>query len=95
MANGEHLCFVVSSFHIEVGLTCPVLEVVPASPGENSSSVFWNDPDVTGWDGSNLTSTAKSGDVFEIGTYNVTYDQWFGVNNLQLTCSFNVSVVGK
>ncbi|XP_033630594.1 uncharacterized protein LOC117292594 [Asterias rubens] len=79
----------------EVGLTCPVLEVVPASPGENSSSVFWNDPDVTGWGGSNLTSTAKSGDVFEIGTYNVTYDQWFGVNNLQLTCSFNFSVVGQ
>ncbi|XP_033630027.1 adhesion G-protein coupled receptor G4-like isoform X2 [Asterias rubens] len=79
----------------EVGLTCPVLEVVPASPGENSSSVFWKDPDVTGWDGSNFTSTAKSGDVFEIGTRNVTYDQWFGVNNLQLTCSFNVSVVGQ
>ncbi|XP_071788134.1 uncharacterized protein [Asterias amurensis] len=79
----------------EVGLTCPVLEVVPASPGENSSSVFWNDPDVTGWDGSNFTSTAKSGKVFEIGTYNVTYDQRFGVNNLQLTCSFNVSVVGQ
>ncbi|XP_071797061.1 uncharacterized protein [Asterias amurensis] len=79
----------------EVSLTCPVLEVVPASPGENSSSVFWNDPDVTGWDGSNFTSTAKSGDLFVIGTRNVTYDQWFGVNNLQLTCSFNVSVVGQ
>ncbi|XP_071797060.1 uncharacterized protein [Asterias amurensis] len=79
----------------EVSLTCPVLEVVPASPGENSSSVFWNDPDVTGWDWSNFTSTAKSGKVFVIGTYNVTYDQWFGVNNLQLTCSFNVIVVGQ
>ncbi|XP_071793327.1 adhesion G-protein coupled receptor G7-like [Asterias amurensis] len=79
----------------EVSLTCPVLEVVPASPGENSSSVFWNDPDVTGWDGSNFTSTAKSGDLFVIGTRNVTYNQWFGVNNLQLTCSFNVSVVGQ
>ena len=64
-------------------------------PDSSTAIVNWQEPNLTGWDETNFTSTAVSGEAFPIGSQSVTYQQWFGINNLVLTCSFEVDVVGK
>ncbi|XP_071797056.1 uncharacterized protein [Asterias amurensis] len=77
----------------EVDLICPLNVTIPTDPGSSTAIVYWQEPDLTGWNETNFTSTAVSGDFFPIGSQRVTYQQWFGINNLVLTCSFEVDVV--
>ena len=83
------------SLYTEVDLICPLNLTVSTDPGSSTAKVNWQEPDLTGWDETNFTSTAFSGEAFPIGSQRVTYQQWFGINNLVLTCSFEVDVVGK
>ncbi|XP_071797059.1 uncharacterized protein [Asterias amurensis] len=77
----------------EVDLICPLNVTIPTDPGSSTAIVYWQEPDLTGWDETNFTSTAISGEAFPIGLQRVTYQQWFGINNLVLRCSFEVDVV--
>ncbi|XP_071797065.1 adhesion G-protein coupled receptor G7-like isoform X2 [Asterias amurensis] len=78
-----------------VDLVCPTTFSVVADPGLTSTRVNWQEPDLTGWDETNFTSTADSGDGFLIGEHEVTFHQWFGFNNLVLQCSFVFQVIGQ
>ena len=79
-----------------VDIACPANMTIMANPGSASASVNWLEPDLTGWEGlTNFTSSASPGDTFPIGVQEVTYHQYFGVNDLSLECSFFVTVVGK
>ncbi|XP_071797063.1 uncharacterized protein [Asterias amurensis] len=77
----------------EVDLVCPLNVTISTDPGSSTARVNWQEPDLTGWDETSFTSTAISGEAFPIGSQRVTYQQWFGINNLVLTCSFEVDVV--
>ncbi|XP_071804174.1 uncharacterized protein [Asterias amurensis] len=81
-----------------VDIVCPKNVSVLASPGDTSSSVDWNEPVITGWNGpTSFTSTAQPGtDTFLIGTHQVDYTQRFAAEyNVVLECSFFVSVGGQ
>ena len=84
-----------SSLQTVVDLVCPTTFSVVADPGLTLTRVDWLEPDLTGWDETNLTSTAVSGGEFSIGKQRVTYHQWFGMYNLVLQCSLEFLVVGK
>ncbi|XP_033640186.1 low-density lipoprotein receptor-related protein 2-like isoform X3 [Asterias rubens] len=81
-----------------VDIVCPMNVNVLASPGDTSSSVDWNEPVITGWNGpTSFTSTAQPGtDTFLIGTHQVNYTQRFAAKyNVVLECSFFISVGGQ
>ena len=78
----------------EVNLVCPLNVTLPTEPGSDTTRVNWTEPVLTGWDETNFTSTAQSGDVFRIGSQRVTYHQRFA-SSLILTCSFEIDVVGE
>ncbi|XP_033630633.1 adhesion G-protein coupled receptor G4-like isoform X2 [Asterias rubens] len=78
-----------------VDLVCPTTFSVVADPGLTLTRVNWLEPDLTGWDETNLTSTAVSGGEFSIGKQRVTYHQWFGMYNLVLQCSLEFLVIGQ
>ncbi|XP_071943766.1 uncharacterized protein [Antedon mediterranea] len=68
----------------------PIVELVPM--GMSNRSVSWTEPTATDNVGVfNETSTHSPGDVFEIGTFTVTYTV-FDVFGLSSTCRFNVTV---
>ncbi len=78
-------------FPLVVDLVCPSDVTVQTDPGLNTTTVKWKQPNLTGWNETNITSTAESGDEFLIGSQRVTYFQWFA-SSLKLTCSFEVVV---
>ncbi|XP_038052402.1 hyalin-like [Patiria miniata] len=79
-----------------VEFVCPANHSVIASPGLNSTSVSWSEPDLTGWDGpTNFTSTSNPGVELLIGTHRVDFQQYFEAYNLNLECSFFVVVLGE
>ncbi len=80
---------------VAVTLVCPPNETIPTPAGNKAAQVTWKEPELTGWDKTNFTSSSVPGDTFSIGSHNVTYKQWFGINNLVLTCSFGVVVIGE
>ena len=82
-------------FQTVVDLVCPETFSVVANPIDSLTIVDWEEPHLTGWNGTNFTSTAVSGGGFMIGEHEVTYHQWFGFNNLVLQCSFVFRVIGK
>lgn len=81
-------------FPTVVDLVCPLNVTVSTDPGSNTNRVNWQEPDLTGWNKTNFTSTAVSGNIFPIGSKEVTYHQWFGTR-LSLTCSFYITVAGE
>ncbi len=88
------IIFCISSF-LAVSLVCPQDETIPTPTGNKTAQVNWKEPELTGWDETNFTSSSVPGDTFSIGSHNVTYKQWFGINNLVLACSFGVVVIGE
>lgn len=78
-----------------VDFVCPENITVKAAPGFTATRVNWQEPDLTGWEETNFTSTAFSDDAFTVGSQRVAYQQWFGINNLVLHCVFDILVVGK
>ncbi len=75
-----------------VTLVCPKSQTI-LTPAENKTAkVNWQKPELTGWGETNFTSSSVSGDTFPVGSHSVTYEQWFEINNLALTCSFDVVV---
>ncbi|XP_033640242.1 uncharacterized protein LOC117300656 [Asterias rubens] len=79
-----------------VDIICPMNLSVIAEPGDNSSSVDWNEPVVTGWNGqTSLTSSLPPG-TFLIGIHKVDYTQRFEQQYMVvLECSFFISVGGQ
>ena len=79
-----------------VDIICPMNLSVIAEPGDNSSSVDWNEPVVTGWNGqTSLTSSLPPG-TFLIGIHKVDYTQRFEQQYMVvLECSFFISVGGE
>ena len=81
-----------------VDIVCSMNLSVLASPGDTRSSVDWNEPVITGWDGpTKFSSTSLPGiDIFLIGTHEVNYTQHFAAEySVVLECSFFVSVGGE
>ena len=78
----------------EVNLVCPLNVTLPTEAGSDTTRVNWTEPVLTGWDETNFTSSAQSGDVFPIGSQRVTYHQRFA-SSLILTCSFEIVIVGE
>ncbi len=78
---------------VAVNLVCPKGQTILTPPG--NTKVNWQEPKLTGWDNTNFTSSSVSGDTFAVGSHSVTYEQWFDINNLLLTCSFDVVIKGK
>ncbi|XP_038044139.1 adhesion G-protein coupled receptor G6-like [Patiria miniata] len=94
-SGNENVCtFTVTVTVVEI--VCPANVSALASPGLNSTSVNWLEPDLTGWNGpTNVTSSNNSGDELLIGTHRVDYQQWFAAYNLHFECSFSVVVQGQ
>ena len=79
-----------------VDIECPANMTIMANPGSASARVNWPEPDLTGLKRlTNFTSSASPGGTFPIGVQEVTYHQYFGVNDLSLECSFFVEIIGE
>ncbi|XP_038051558.1 hyalin-like [Patiria miniata] len=90
--NTNSCTFTVTVTAVE--FVCPANISVIASPGLNSTSVSWSEPDLTGWDGpTNFTSSSNPGVELLIGTHQVDFQQYFEAYNLNLECSFFVVVL--
>ncbi len=80
---------------LAVSFVCPQNKTIPTPAGNKTAQVTWKEPELTGWDETNFTSSFVSGDTFSVSSRSVTYEQWFNINNLSLTCSFDVVVQGQ
>ncbi|XP_022088889.1 uncharacterized protein LOC110978300 isoform X3 [Acanthaster planci] len=95
MSGNRNVC----AFNVtvtEVNLVCPANITAFASPGSTTTSISWSEPVVSGWKGeTNFTSNYSPGMTLPIGTYRVSYQQWFAAYDLLLECSFFVGVEGQ
>ena len=73
-------------------ITCPTDVIVNSDPGVCEAAVTWTAPVASdNCPGETVTSTARSGDTFPVGTTTVTYTVTDAAGNTA-TCSFDVTV---
>ncbi|XP_022088749.1 uncharacterized protein LOC110978239 [Acanthaster planci] len=95
MSGNRNVCAFTVTVTV-VNIVCPANITAFASAGSTTTSVSWSEPVVTGWKGeTNFTSNYSPGMTLPIGTYRVSYQQWFAEDDLPLECFFFVVVEGQ